>query len=75
MATRLQVRVIPNAARDEIVGMLDGVLKVKVRAVPEDGRANRALLELLARHFGCRDRDISIVSGDRSRLKTIELGC
>lgn len=73
MATRLQVRVIPNAGRDEIVGLKDGVLKVKVRAVPEDGRANAAVCALIAREAGCRAREVRIVAGERSRTKVLEL--
>ncbi|MEX0332175.1 MAG: DUF167 domain-containing protein [Puniceicoccaceae bacterium] len=73
MVTRLQVRVIPNAGRDEVVGLQDGVLKVKVRAVPEDGRANNALCALLAKTTGCRPRDVRIVSGQKSRTKVVEL--
>jgi hypothetical protein len=73
MARRLNVRVIPNAARDEVVGLLDGVLKVKLQAVPEDGRANRALQALLARQYGCRPREVHLVAGAKSRLKIVEL--
>jgi uncharacterized protein (TIGR00251 family) len=73
MPTRLSVRVIPNAARDEIIGWADNVLKVKLKAVPEDGKANRALKELLGRQIGCRGRAIRILSGEKSRSKILEL--
>ncbi len=73
MTQRLNVRVIPNASRDEIVGETDGVLKIKLRAVPEGGRANKALCALLARENGCRARDVRIVSGDKSRNKVVEI--
>ena len=73
MVHRLQVRVIPNAGRDEIVGRIDGILKVKVRAVPEDGRANAALCAILAKEAGCRPRDVRIVSGEKSRTKVVEV--
>ena len=46
--TVIAVKVVPRAAQDEIVGWLDGALKVRVMAPPQDGRANRALEELLA---------------------------
>ncbi len=70
---QLKVRVIPNASRDEVVGLVDDVLKVKLQAVPEGGRANKSLCALLARHFGCRPREIRILSGEKSRLKVVEL--
>ena len=73
MPTRLNVRAIPNASKDEILGWSEGVLKVKLRAVPEDGKANRALCALLAGHAGCRPRDIRILSGEKSRNKIIEV--
>lgn len=73
MATRLSVRVIPNATKDEIVGRVGDVLKIKLRAVPEDGKANRALRELLGGRIGCRSRDIRIISGEKSRSKILEL--
>jgi len=73
MALRLSVRVIPNAARDEVVGLLDGVLKIKLQAVPEDGKANRALQALLARHYKCRPREVRILAGEKSRTKTVEV--
>lgn len=73
MANRISVRVIPNAGRDEIVGWQDGVLKIKLQAVPEDGRANKALCTLLARELGCHKRDVRIVSGEKSRNKVVEV--
>ncbi len=74
---RVTVRVIPNASRDELAGRTDGVLKIKLQAPAEGGRANRALCELLARACGCRPREVRIVSGEKSRLKVVELpdGC
>lgn len=73
MPKHLRVRVIPNAARDEIVGLFEGFLKIKLQAVPEDGRANRALCRLLAEAVGCRPREVTVVSGQKSRLKVVEL--
>jgi uncharacterized protein (TIGR00251 family) len=73
MADRISVRVIPNAGRDEIVGWHDGVLKIKLQAVPEDGKANKALCALLAKQLGCPKRDVRIVSGEKSRSKVVEI--
>ena len=69
----LKVKVIPNAARSEVVGRVDDTLKVKVQAVPESGRANKALCELLAGKLGCRPRQVSIHSGEKSRVKVLEI--
>ena len=73
MPVRIQVRVIPNASRDEIVGWQDAVLKIKLQAVPEDGKANKALCRLLAKTTGCHKRGITIVSGEKSRNKVVEM--
>ncbi|NDV63322.1 YggU family protein [Puniceicoccales bacterium CK1056] len=73
MSRRISVRVIPNAGRDQVVGLHDGVLKIKLQAVPEDGKANKALCELLAKHFGCLKRKVTIVAGEKSRNKVIEV--
>jgi uncharacterized protein len=69
---RLSLRVVPNAARAEIVGWLeDGSLKVKVAAPPEGGRANREVLDLLAKTLGLGRRDLSIIAGEKGRHKII----
>lgn len=69
----VKVKVIPNATRNEVVGWMDDVLKVKIQAVPEDGKANKALCKFLAQVIGCRTSEIVIQSGEKSRLKTLEL--
>lgn len=73
MAERLEVRVIPNASRDEILGWSEGHLRVKIQAVPEGGRANQALVRFMAKVLDCRHRDIHLVSGETSRLKILDL--
>lgn len=70
---RISVRVIPNAGHDEIVGWQEGVLKIKLQAVPEDGKANKALCALLAKRTRCHRREVRIVSGEKNRNKVVEL--
>ncbi len=77
-ATLLSVRLTPRGGRDAIEGvemLADGraVLTARVRAVPEDGRANAALEKLLADELGYSARAIRIVAGATSRLKTIRI--
>ena len=71
--TRLEVRVIPRARRDEVGGERDGRLVVRTTAAPVDGAANRAVAKLLAAHLGVARRDIEVVRGHRSRDKTVEV--
>lgn len=72
----LHLRVTPNAGRDAIEGVetrADGqdVLRLRVAAVPDKGRANAAVLGLLAKALGVPKSSLSLVSGDTSRLKTV----
>lgn len=68
-----RVRVIPRAKRTEIVGVLNGALKVKLAAPPVEGAANKALLQFLAEALGTRSRRIRITSGHKSREKTVQV--
>jgi uncharacterized protein len=72
----LAVRLTPKSSRDAVEGvehLADGraVLKARVRAVPEAGAANAALLRLLAESLSLSPSGLSLESGDASRLKTI----
>ncbi|MGJ8648782.1 MAG: DUF167 domain-containing protein [Opitutaceae bacterium] len=69
----LNVRVIPNASRDEIVGWHDGALKVKVTAHPESGKANKAVCALLAKHLQIQKRSVRVVRGATSQTKHLEI--
>lgn len=70
----MKVRVQPRAKRNAVVAGPDGSLKVYVTAPPEGGRANEAVIELLAEHFGVKRRQVEIVAGATSRTKTIRIG-
>lgn len=69
--SRFAVRLTPRAARDDVDGVVDGVLRVRVTAPPVDGAANVALLRLLADRLGVPRRDLRIVSGDSARQKVV----
>ena len=68
---RLEVRVTPNAGRNEITGWKDGALQVKVAAPPEKGKANKELVDFLSRELGVNKTTIKIVTGMTGRKKTI----
>ena len=70
---KLQVRVTPRAKKPGIETAADGTLVVKVREPAEDGRANAAVVEALAGHFGVAKRAVSIVHGHGSRRKLVEI--
>lgn len=71
---KINVRVLPRSSRNEMVGeMADGTLKVKLTAAPVGGKANEALVDLLAEHFGCARSKIKIVRGQTSKNKLVEI--
>ena len=67
----LELRVQPRASRDEIVGMLDGRLKVRVSAPPVDDAANHRLKIFLAKEFGVACARVRIIQGQAGRNKRI----
>ena len=68
-----QVRLQPRAGRDEVAGEMDGALKVRLQAPAIEGRANEALIEYLARLLKRPKAAVRISSGERSRLKRVEV--
>ena len=74
----LQVRLTPKGGRDAVEGWSEGAggvsyLKARVRAVPEDGKANAALIELLAEILSVPKSAVRIAAGRSARLKRIEI--
>lgn len=63
----------PGAARSAVVGRHGAAWKVRVAAAPEDGKANDAVVRLLAETLDVPARDVAIVSGHASRDKTVAL--
>ena len=66
-----KIRVIPGASRDLVEPQDDGSLRVYVTAPPEKGRANKAVINLLAKYFDIKKSQIEIVSGHRGQNKTV----
>lgn len=67
------VRVVPRSSRNQIIGVVDGVLKIKLTAPPVEGAANAALIEFVAEWLGVRRGAVSIVSGDKARNKIMRV--
>ena len=70
---RLSLKVVPGSSRDEIVGWLGDSLKVNVKAPPEKGRANEAVIALLSARLGIDASSIAVVSGHASPAKIVEV--
>ena len=69
----MQLRVSPGAATSAVLGRHGTAWKVRVAAAPEDGKANDAVVRLLADTLAVPSRDVEIVSGHRSRDKIVAL--
>ena len=69
----LRVRVTARASRDELVGLRDGVLHVRVSAPPVDGKANRAVTRLIAKALGVGRTSVTVIKGERSRDKVVAI--
>lgn len=74
----IKLRVTPNAGRDRIEGfetLADGteVLRIRVAAVPDKGKANAAVIALLAKSLGLPKSALTLVAGETARLKTVEV--
>jgi len=72
-STRLRLRVSPGSRRTELVGRHGDGWKVRVSAPPEGGRANDAVLDLLASRLDLPRRSLSIVSGHTGREKVVQM--
>ena len=67
------VRVVPRASKPGIAGVRDGALLVRLQSPPVNGAANAELIELIAKAFGAAKRDVSMESGEHSKLKRIAI--
>jgi uncharacterized protein (TIGR00251 family) len=70
---RINVKVVPSSSRDLIVGWLGESLKIKVKAPPEKGKANAAVIGLLASKLGIDKGLIEVVSGQSSPSKVLSI--
>ena len=70
---RLAVQITPNAKKTEVVGVLDGALKLKLQAQPVEGKANEALIKWLAKTLDVPRSAIAITHGLAARKKLIEI--
>ena len=69
--TLLRVKAVPGASRDTIAGTLGDRLKIRVAAPPEGGKANQAILQLLAKALGLDASSLDLTHGHASPMKTV----
>jgi uncharacterized protein (TIGR00251 family) len=73
LSTRVRLRVAPGAQRPGVVGRHGGAWKVRVASPPEGGRANEAVVRLIAETLGVPRKAVTLVSGHSVRDKIVEL--
>jgi len=66
-------KIVPGSSRTAVVGLLDGMLKVKVAAPPEKGKANQCLIAFLAQQLGIKKNAIRIVAGQTHPIKHVQI--
>lgn len=72
-AVIFSVKVVPRSSKTALAGVLGGMLKVKLAAAPEKGKANQSLVEFLADTLGVKKSAVKITSGLTSPVKTIQI--
>jgi uncharacterized protein (TIGR00251 family) len=68
-----KVKVVPGSSKTSISGILDGMLKIKVAAPPEKGKANSAVIDFLSKVLSMKKNAITITSGRTNPVKTISI--
>jgi len=68
-----KVKVVPGSSRTAVCGLLDEMVKIKVSAAPEKGKANKCLLDFLAKQLGVKKNAVSIISGRKSAVKGVQV--
>ena len=69
----LTVKAVPGSSKDAIAGILGDMLKIKVSAAPEKGKANKSIIALLSKKLGIAKKDIEIISGTTAAVKQIQI--
>jgi len=70
---RFAIKVVPGSSRDRVMGLLGDALKVAVSKPASAGQANEAVIETLAKFFGVKSKSVTIVRGQTSALKVVEI--
>ena len=67
------VKAVPGSSRTAVCGLLDEIVKIKVSAAPEKGKANKCLLDFLAKQLGVKKNAVKIVSGESNPIKSVQV--
>jgi uncharacterized protein (TIGR00251 family) len=70
---KFSVKIQPKSSKEAVEQFADGSYKIFVHSPPTDGKANAAVVEVLAKHFKVAKSSVKIVSGEKSRSKIVEI--
>jgi uncharacterized protein (TIGR00251 family) len=66
-------KIVPGSSRTAVAGVLDDMVKIRVAAPPEKGKANQCLVAFLAKLLGVRKSDVEVVSGQSRPVKQVQV--
>lgn len=69
----IDVHVIPQGSKNEVVGLYNDRLKIKIEAPPVDGKANACLLKFLSKVLDIKNSDLQLIKGESSRQKQVKV--
>jgi uncharacterized protein len=69
--TKISIKVIPNAGKNEVVDFSNGVWRIRVGAPPDKGKANKELISFLSKTLGLRKDNLEILIGEKSHHKVV----
>ncbi len=69
---KIEIKVFPKSSKEQFIER-DGIIKAYVKAAPDKGKANKALIALIAKKYGVKKSDVTIISGQTSRNKIVEV--
>jgi len=73
MATLLQIKVVPQSGRQELIGDKSGIIKCFLKSPPEGGKANEELVKFISKCLGLPQQQVLIVQGATSRKKVLRI--
>ena len=69
----VRIKAVPRASKDEIQGLHDGALKIRLTTPPVDGKANQALIKFLSKQLNISKAQIELTQGETSRSKILRI--
>jgi uncharacterized protein (TIGR00251 family) len=71
LGVEISLHVLPNAPKNQIIGLYDGKLKIKINAPPVDGKANEAIIDFFSGYLKISKNKLQIIRGENAKSKTI----